>query len=45
MITDQQISRAYSDLKDSFGGVRDDYFGLLYLEQEHGVPRERAKNP
>lgn len=44
MITDQQISRAYSDLKDSLGGLRDDYFGLLYLEQEHGIPRERAKN-
>lgn len=44
MITDRQIAQAYAELKDSCGGVRDDYFGLLYLEQEHGVPRERAKN-
>lgn len=41
-ITDRTIDQAFSDLKSTFGGVRNDYFGLLYLEQEFGVPRDRA---
>ena len=41
-ITERMIEQAYSDLKDSCGGVRNDYFGLLYLEQEFGVPRDKA---
>jgi hypothetical protein len=44
MITDQSLDQAYSDLKDVYGGSRNDYFGLLYLEQEYGVPREKALN-
>ena len=43
-ITDLLIDQAYSDLKRSCGGVRNDYFGLLYLEQEHDVPRAKAVN-
>lgn len=30
-ITDKAIDQAYSDLKSICGGVRNDYFGLLYL--------------
>jgi len=41
-ITDQAIDQVFTDLKKKCGGVRNDYFGLLYLEQEHGVSREQA---
>jgi hypothetical protein len=41
-ITDRAIDQAFSDLKQSCGGVRNDYFGLLYLEQEFGLERDRA---
>jgi hypothetical protein len=41
-ITDRVIDQAFSDLKDSCGGVRNDYFGLVYLEREFGTERERA---
>ncbi|MFZ4439390.1 MAG: AIPR family protein [Syntrophales bacterium] len=44
MINDRLIDQAHSDLRSTCGGVREDYFGLLYLEQEHKVPREKAKN-
>jgi len=44
MINDRTIQQAYSDLKSTCGGVREDYFGLLYLEQEHKVLPERAVN-
>lgn len=44
MITDRQIDQAFSDLRSVCGGVREDYFGLIYLEKEHGVPREKAVN-
>jgi len=43
-ISDKMIDQAHSDLKDICGGVRNDYFGLLYLEQECQVPREKAIN-
>lgn len=41
-ITDRAIDQAFCDLKQTCGGVRNDYFGLLYLEQEFGLERERA---
>ena len=41
-ITDQLIDQAYSDLKATCGGVRNDYFGLLYLQHEFELPREEA---
>ena len=40
-ITDRAIDQAFSDLKKICGGVRNDYFGLLYLEHEIGVVRRR----
>src|ERR1017187_4606258 len=43
-ITSQLIDQAYADHRAVLGGVREDYFGLLYLEREHKVPRERALN-
>ena len=42
MITEREIDQAYSDLKSKCGGVREDYFGLIYLEKEHKLPREKA---
>jgi hypothetical protein len=44
MINDRKIDQAYSDLRATCGGVREDFYGLLYLEQEHGLPREKARN-
>lgn len=44
MITDRKIDQAYSDLRSTCSGCREDYFGLLYLEQEHKVSREKAMN-
>ena len=44
MITNRLIDQAFSDLRPTCGGVREDYFGLLHLEQEHNVPREKAVN-
>lgn len=44
MITDRQIDQACADLRNTCGGVREDYFGLLYLEKEHRVPRDSAIN-
>lgn len=44
MITERQIDQTYSDLRSTCGGVREDYFGLLYLEREHNVLREKALN-
>src|SRR5262245_10458692 len=41
-ITDRAIDKAFSDLKSSCGGVRNDYFGLLFLEQEFVLDRNRA---
>ncbi len=31
-------------MKPTCGGVRNDYFGLIYLEKEHGLDREKAVN-
>src|SRR3954465_4477017 len=41
-ITDQLIDQAFADCKGVCGGVRNDYFGLLYLQHEYDVPREEA---
>ena len=41
-ITDRVIDQAFSDLSKTCGGVRNDYFGLLYLEREFNVEREKA---
>jgi len=44
MINDRAIDQVYSELRPMCGGVKQDYFGLLYLEQEYGVAREKALN-
>ena len=44
MFTDRLIDQTYSDLHANCGGIREDYFGLLYLEREHNVPRDLAQN-
>ena len=44
MVTDRKIDQAFAELRARHGGRRDDYFGLLYLEEEHRVPREKAVN-
>ena len=44
MISQESIDQTFSDLRSICGGVRDDYFGLLYLEREHQVPRNKAIN-
>ena len=41
-ITDQMIDQTYSDLKATCGGVRNDYFALIYLEREFQVERDDA---
>lgn len=41
-ITQREVDQAASDLRETDGGVKEDYFGLLYLERELGLPREVA---
>ena len=41
-ITDQLVDQCFADLKAKCGGVRNDYFALLYLQHEHEVPRDEA---
>ncbi len=41
-ITQKHIDQAFSDLRATYGGVREDYFGLLYLEREFDLLRESA---
>lgn len=41
---DREIDQAFSSLKSICGGVRNDYFGLVYLEKEYSLPREKAVN-
>ncbi|MCX7918137.1 MAG: AIPR family protein [bacterium] len=41
---DRLIDQAYSDLKNIHGGVKNDYFGLVYLEHEFDLKREEAIN-
>ena len=43
-ISRHMIDQAYSDHHAVYGGVPEDYFGLLYLEREHKIPRETAAN-
>jgi len=42
VINDKAIDQAFSDWNHICQGVRNDYFGLLYLEQEFALPRETA---
>ena len=36
------LDQAYSDLKATCGGVRNDYFALVYLEREFQAERDDA---
>jgi hypothetical protein len=44
MITQRNVDQAFSGLRSTCGGVREDYFGLLYLEAEHDLSRARSIN-
>jgi hypothetical protein len=44
MINDRRLDQAFVELRPTYGGVREDYFALLYLEQEHKIPRQRVLN-
>lgn len=41
---DKQIDQLYSDLKKECGGVRNDYFGLVYLQKEFELSHEKSIN-
>jgi hypothetical protein len=41
-VTNQVVDRQFSNLKHQYGGHRDDYLGLLYLEHEFDLGEERA---
>lgn len=41
-INEREVAQAAHELKGRFGGVTNDYFGLLYLEKEFGLSREEA---
>lgn len=41
-ITDQLVDQTFTDLKAKCGGIRNDYFALLYLQHDHDAPREEA---
>jgi hypothetical protein len=42
LITDKTMDQAFSDLKHTCGGLRNDYFSLLYLEKEFLLSRDEA---
>ncbi len=41
-ITEQELKQAHSDHKATYGGVVEDYYGVLYLEKTFGLKREDA---
>ena len=41
-ITEREIDQAYADYKSTLGGVREDYFGLIYLQREFGLTHDQA---
>jgi len=41
-VTGAKIASAFKELKSRHGGVQNDYFGLVYLEEEMSLPREEA---
>ena len=41
-ITDEALDQAFQEHRKATGGVRDDYFGVLYLQKEHGLTRAQA---
>lgn len=43
-ITQQDLDQAYSDYRPTHGGVKEDYFGLAYLERTFKLSRDEALN-
>jgi hypothetical protein len=43
-ITEQDLRSVHRELRTTCGGLWQDYFGLLWLEQVHKVPREQARD-
>jgi len=43
-ITDKMIEGEYARLKQTCGGVKEDYFALLYLQFNHELSSEQAQN-
>jgi hypothetical protein len=43
-ITQRHIDQIFSDLKSTCGGPREDYFVILYLQQEFGLSLDQAAN-
>lgn len=41
-ITPAKLASTYKELRSELGGFQSDYFGLLYLEEELHVPREKS---
>ena len=41
-ITEREIDQAFADYKSTLGGVREDYFGLIYLQREFGLTHDQA---
>lgn len=44
MITDNLIDKTFTENRPVCGGVRNDYFGVVYLEHEYKVPRDKVLN-
>ncbi|WP_437681703.1 AIPR family protein [Sorangium sp. So ce131] len=41
-VTKQALEQAFVDLRGKYGGVKEDYFALLYLAEEVGKPPDRV---
>jgi len=44
MIKEREIDQVFSELRSICRGVKQDYFGLLYLEHTYGISRDKAVN-
>lgn len=41
-VTGAKIAAAFKELKSEYGGTQNDYFGLVYLEEEMNITRDEA---
>lgn len=41
---DKLVDKTYLELKNTYGGDKNSYFGLIYLENEYRLPRAKAIN-
>lgn len=44
LINDRTIEHTHSEMKSRHGGAKQDYFGVLYLQREFGIPADKAVN-